>query len=41
MWERPRGYRMSKMSIDYIIVGTISAALLAYLLYCLLLPERL
>ncbi|MEN6371833.1 MAG: K(+)-transporting ATPase subunit F [Armatimonadota bacterium] len=29
------------MSIDYIIVGVISAGLLAYLLFCLLQPERL
>lgn len=29
------------MSLDYVVVGTISAGLLAYLLYCLLLPERL
>ncbi|MEN6520112.1 MAG: K(+)-transporting ATPase subunit F [Armatimonadota bacterium] len=29
------------MSIDYIIVGVISAGLLVYLLFCLLQPERL
>lgn len=29
------------MSIGYIVVGAISAGLLVYLLYCLLLPERL
>ncbi|MHB9036895.1 MAG: K(+)-transporting ATPase subunit F [Armatimonadota bacterium] len=29
------------MSMDYVIVGTISSALLVYLLFCLLKPERL
>lgn len=29
------------MVVDYIIVGAISVAMLGYLLYCLLLPERL
>lgn len=29
------------MSFDYVVVGVISAALMVYLLYCLLLPERL
>ncbi|MEN6357626.1 MAG: K(+)-transporting ATPase subunit F [Armatimonadota bacterium] len=29
------------MSMDYVIVGAISAGLLVYLLFCLLQPERL
>lgn len=29
------------MSVDFVIVGVIAVGLLVYLLYCLLLPERL
>jgi len=29
------------MNLGYVVVGVVSTLLLAYLLYCLLLPERL
>jgi K+-transporting ATPase KdpF subunit len=29
------------MGLDYVVVGVISAGMLVYLLYCLLMPERL
>lgn len=29
------------MNLEYLVVGSMSAVLLAYLLYCLLLPERI
>lgn len=36
-----RSCRRISMSGDYIVVGAISTALLVYLLFCLLHPERL